>query len=102
MAEDKANEFLNEEIELNQFLKDYISQKIIAHERKLKLDELQAKINDLSVQRSGVSGGIQNMHTTSQGGYPIMRPAPSVPQHHHPSNVPPYPSSSFGAYPGLR
>ena len=97
---------MNEDIELNQFLKDYISQKIIAHERKLKLDELQAKINDLNVQRSGVSSGIQNMHTTSQGGYPVMRPAPSIPtplqQNNHPSNVPPYPSSSFGAYPGIR
>jgi ESCRT-I complex subunit VPS37 len=106
LAEDRANDFLNEDIELSQFIKEFIKEKVVAHERKLKLDELQAKINDFSVQQT--SSGVQNMqatgYQTNQYGRPLPnRPAPGIPQNSmNPSNVPPYPSSSFGAYPAMR
>merc|ERR1711976_33987 len=98
-AEDKANDFLNEDTDLSQFIKEYVKEKSLAHERKLKLDELQAKINDYNVQQA--SSGIQHMHSPSYPTRPTPnRPAPAVPQ--NPSNVPPYPSSSYGAYPIMR
>lgn len=106
-SEEVANSFLNDDINISKFLKSYIAEKSIAHQRKTKVEELQKMMDVAAAMPATASRGHHNQqrnsaNTTPRGGSPMGYPGGHPGFQQQPPGYGGYPGQPYGGYPAPR